>query len=225
MFEFKLEGFNIPGYEHIIRTPNPPDRSINGIIPISRTKDYREPFYMKQVHGGTVHLITEKDFIPQRGAFGDGVFTNISRLPLMIFTADCIPLIIVSDNPRFIGVIHASWRSISLGIIENAVVLSIGDLNSEPSVFRCFMGPGILGEDYEVGYDVAERFPNSITSRGNNKYLLDLPVAIRERLVKLGVRPECIIPPPLSTFRENWLPSYRRDGDSTARIETVVWLE
>ncbi len=221
---YKLTSFDLPGFGHELVIPQRAPKTPSGLLETHNTRP-QAPFYMKQVHGGTVHFIWESDSIPPWGVFGDGVFTNISRLPLMIFTADCIPLIIASDNPRFIGVIHASWRSVSLGIIENAVALLTEELRARTAKYRCFMGPAILREDYEVGRQVAERFPQSISPKPDGKFLLDLPGEVIGRLIKAGIRKENIVSPPLSTLQEIWLPSYRREGDSTARIETVVWLE
>lgn len=225
MFEFELEGFNIPGFGHVFRTPKKPVERGNGIIPLYKSKVFREPFYMKQVHGGTVHLLNDSLKMPRPGAFGDGVITNIPQLPIMIFTADCIPLIIASRQPKFVGAIHASWRSISLGIIENALALISEELGANPSNIICCMGPGILGDDYEVGPEVACRFPNSTREKANDKFLLDLPHEILLRLNKFGVPEDSIAPPTLSTFREKWLPSYRRQGEAAGRIETIVWRE
>jgi len=222
---YRLKSFNIPGFGHELITPRPAPEVPFSLEEIQDSAP-KNPHYMKQVHGGTVHLVSKKDRNPfPIGTFGDGIITDIPRTPLMVFTADCIPLIIASAKPRFIGVIHASWRSTVVGIIENTLRLLKEEYSSSPSDIHCVMGPCILGEDYEVGPEVAWRFPNSIREKSGCKYLLDLPAEVISRLTHLGVPSENILPPPLSTFREKWLPSYRRDGDTAERIETVVWLE
>ncbi|MGC9314746.1 MAG: polyphenol oxidase family protein [bacterium] len=222
---YRLKSFNFPGFGHQLITPRPAPVVPSALEEIQDSPP-KNPLYMKQVHGGTVHLISERDRNPfPSGSFGDGIITDISRTPLMVFTADCIPLIIAGAKPRFIGVIHASWRSVVVGIIENTLRLLKEEYSSAPANIQCVMGPCILGEDYEVGPEVAWRFPNSIREKSGGKYLLDLPAEVVLRLTHLGVPQKNIAPPPLSTFREKWLPSYRREGDTTERIETVVWLE
>ncbi len=222
---YKLKSFDHPGFEHALIIPKTaPQETI--VLDDFQNSLPSAPLFMKQVHGGTVHLVSKKDRNPfPSGSFGDGIITDIPRKPIMVFTADCIPLIIASAEPRFIGVIHASWRSTVVGIIENTLRLLKEEYESSATNLLCAMGPSILGDDYEVGPEVAWRFPNSIREKSGGKYLLDLPAEVTSRLAHLGVPIENISPPPLSTFREKWLPSYRRDGDAAERIETVVWLE
>lgn len=222
---FRLAAFDSQWFGHRLSIPLASPRQFPALIP-TESPPLTDPLYMKQVHGGTVHLVRGADHHRlEPGAFGDGIFTDIPRFPVMIFTADCIPLIIASENPRFIGVVHASWRSVATGIIENTAQLIAEGLCGRSSQFFCFMGPCILGEDYEVGEEVAKRFPESIRDIGKGKYLLDLPGEVHKRLLRLGVPEKSISMPPLSTFREKWLPSYRREGDDAGRIETIVWLE
>ncbi len=222
---FRLAAFDSNVFGHVLSIPLETSQTEPALIS-GGSSQFPDPLFLKQVHGGTIHLVRGIDHNrPAPGAFGDGIFTDIPRFPVMVFTADCIPLIIASESPLFIGVVHASWRSVATGIIENTVKLLAEGLCGKPSQFSCFMGPCILGEDYEVGAEVAIRFPESIRDIGGGKFMLDLPCEVRRRLLRLGVPEKSISMPPLSTFRERWLPSYRREGDAAGRIETVVWIE
>jgi len=225
MPNFRLTGFAPDNIEHRIITPKRPPQTPHGLIETDNTLPTLT-IYLKQVHGGTVHLLRDVGTANNlSGGFGDGLITTIPRLPLAIYTADCVPLIIVSDYGNMAAVIHASWRSLAVGIIENAFNLIFEDLGLIATEISCAMGPCIFGQDYEVGGEVARFFPKMSKSLDNGKFLLDLPAVITGKLAVLGVEPKKITQPPLSTLREKWLPCYRREGDAAGRIETVVWIK
>jgi len=184
-----------------------------------------EPLVLRQVHGGTVHYIDSVKVTEEtRGAFGDGLIVTAPGIPVGIATADCIPLIIADISGKCAGVIHCGWKPITAGIIENAMSLALSDPEVRPSNLRFILGPGILGDEYEIGADVAVRFPKTAKPKGDGKFLLDLPEEIILRLGNFGIPREAITPSGLSSFACNWLPSYRRDGDSASRMMTLVWL-
>jgi hypothetical protein len=158
------------------------------------------------------------------GAFGDGFITTLKNIPISVHTADCIPLILASHDGEAVGVIHCSWRSTATGIIENAISLIKG-LGVNPDALLCEMGPAIAVENYEVGPEVAQKFPESVTEKGNGKFALDLPAEVARRLVLCGVARASVVFPPYSTYTTDWLPSYRREGNKAGRIATVAWLE
>jgi len=198
---------------------------ISEYIPINKIPP-SEPLFLKQVHGGIIHFLDDPEktnFF--RGAVGDGFITTIKNLPISIRTADCIPVFLCDKNSKFAALLHGSWRSIAVGIIENAMAIIARKLNILPNGIYCAMGPGILREDYEVGKKVVDKFPHSTIEKDNGKIFLDLPGEIARRLISLGLHADSIILPPVSTFRESWLPSYRRDGSKSGRIKTIAWLE
>ena len=184
-----------------------------------------EPLLLQQVHGGTVHYIDSIKVAEEtRGAFGDGLVVVQPGIAVGISTADCIPLVIADRKGGGMAVLHCGWKPIAVGIIENAMSLMLSNTNIHPEDLVCMMGPGILGSEYEVGDDVAARFPDSAQPMDNGKYLLDLPREIAARLVRFGVPENAITPPPLSTLGEKWLPSYRREGDAAGRMLTIAWF-
>ena len=94
--------------------------------------------WMNQDHGPDVKLIDK----PGRYEC-DGLFSRREGLLLVVRTADCMPLILYSQDEGAAGVIHMGWRSAHKGILDN-----IGfDLSS----FICVAGVGLRKCCYEVG--------------------------------------------------------------------------
>ena len=74
-----------------------------------------------QVHGATVQRAG-----PGQGrdngsatAKADGQATNLAGSGMMVLTADCLPVIVAS--PRAVAAVHAGWRGLAAGVLEEGV--------------------------------------------------------------------------------------------------------
>ena len=95
----------------------------------------------------------------------DGLYTDKKLLPLVVKTADCVPILMESN--KSISAIHAGWRGLEQLIFEKS--LEVHDIPS----LRISIGPHARKCCYEVGVEVGEKFKNSI-NKVENKYYLDL---------------------------------------------------
>jgi purine-nucleoside/S-methyl-5'-thioadenosine phosphorylase / adenosine deaminase len=96
------------------------------------------------VHGATIRRA------PGRGRPGDGLWTDAPGRPLLVFTADCLPIAIARADGRrpAVAALHVGWRGLLAGIVERAAFRLGGRLAAA-------IGPGIGPCCYEVGEDVA----------------------------------------------------------------------
>jgi YfiH family protein len=131
-----------------------------------------------------------------------------------IRVADCVPILIGSSAG--VAAVHAGWRGVVAGVIGNAM----GMLGAEDAVAA--VGPCIGACCFEVGADVAERIaeacgePRVVVTRAGDKAKVDLRLAVRAQLARVGVRdvedvPGCTRCEPARFF------SYRRDGERSGR--------
>jgi YfiH family protein len=172
---------------------------------------------MRHVHGVNVWRVGEP--IPDPAEF-DGLVTDRVGPVLSAFAADCIPLVFADPVARVIGSAHAGWRGTVNGIAAN-VVARMGELGSKPENVRVALGPSIGPECFEVGPEVVEQFraafgdvPEMVV-QGPKKEHIDLRVATRALLEKVGVRPEHIdAAPPCTRCEGDRFFSYRRDGQA-----------
>ncbi len=151
-----------------------------------------------QVHGNNVHIATEKDLRPAYGPGqlieADGYVTACKNVPLAIFTADCVPLLMEDPVNGVIGAIHCGWRS-TVGDIENEAIECFKKLGSKVSNIKAAIGPAIDRCCFEVGEEVIEAVNLLIgdsadsfyNKKENGKYMLDLRGVVKCRLVQLGV--------------------------------------
>lgn len=156
-----------------------------------------------QVHGNNVHIATKKDLRPAYGKGemqnADGYVTNLVNVPLAIFTADCVPLLLEDSVHKVIGAIHCGWRSTVADIEANAIDKMIS-LGADVKDIHAAIGPAIDKCCFEVGKEVIDAVENLIgdiakeyyTEKENGKYMLDLRGVVSKRLVMLGVKSENI---------------------------------
>ncbi len=156
----------------------------------------------QQVHGNNVVIAGKKDMRPAYGKgkmnVCDGYVTAEPGIPLAIFTADCVPLLLHDPVAGAIGAVHCGWRSTAADIEKNAVS-ALESLGSKPGNIRAAIGPAIDRCCFEVGSEVIDAMriligsdiENYYDARGE-KFMLDLRGVVRRRLEALGVRPENI---------------------------------
>jgi polyphenol oxidase len=129
--------------------------------------------FNRQVHSPTVHRARSG----ARGQPGDGLWTEEPELPLLAFSADCLPIALARrSGSRGIAVLHAGWRGLCEGVVEAGVRALGGDL-------AAVVGPAIGPCCYEVGPEVSSRFDPDLTTDGR----LDLWTASERSLRRAGV--------------------------------------
>ena len=161
----------------------------------------------------------------------DALITQTPEVRLRIFTQDCVPIFFHDLQKTTIGIIHAGWRGIKTGIIENTISqtkkLGIGAQNIKFS-----MGPAIKQCCYEIDGEVADYFLSRhplCTAQNNGKIHLSLQKIISEKLALVGILPENIFTNPDCTFcAKDYLGykyfSWRRDhiaGNTHSSIITI----
>ncbi|MGH9443415.1 MAG: peptidoglycan editing factor PgeF [Thermoanaerobaculia bacterium] len=153
---------------------------------------------------------------------GDILMTARPGVGLVVQTADCVPILLVSD--KAVAAIHAGWRGTALGAARAAVRELRARYGVEPDSLRAHIGPAIGLCCYEVGGEVAAQFAGDFLRRPcGGKFRLDLKAAIRAQLEAEGILSESIQTVPLCTMcGGETLASYRRDGRNAGRMIAMV---
>ncbi len=116
-----------------------------------------------QVHGDVVRTVTTADAgkgIDRKSDYeADGLITDIPGLTLVVFAADCLPILLYDPVRRVIAAVHAGWRGTALGIAARAVEKMRDVYGSDPAHILAAIGPGISKCCFETHEDV----PNAMT--------------------------------------------------------------
>jgi len=148
---------------------------------------------LNQVHGNVVHAAT-RDTAALRPA-GDGLVTAEPGVMLGIFTADCVPLLMVDSRCKVAGALHAGWRGV-IADIADAGVRAMLKLGARASDTRAAMGPSIGQCCFEVDAELGDRFGREIAGAENHtrigrpgKAFIDLRAVVRDQLERAGLAP------------------------------------
>ncbi len=149
----------------------------------------------------------------------DASITTRSGLRLRVNVADCVPVFLVSAGG--LGLAHAGWRGTAAGIVGKAVDALATATGDSPRNMKAWIGPCIGPCCYEVGRDVADRFPVSSLVRGGGH--LDLRAANRAQLFAAGLPAAGVDQSPLCTkCHQHILHSHRGSGGGPGRMNAVL---
>lgn len=140
--------------------------------------------YARQVHGTRVLVHADGPAGLLVADDADGHATAVAGMLLTVSVADCVPVFLVSPEPRAIAVVHAGWRGIAAGAVEAGVEALAGLTGANPSGFHVHFGPAICGECYEVGPEVHEALGLEPPDRNTP---VDLRAAAAARAAATGV--------------------------------------
>lgn len=182
-----------------------------------------DPLWLTQNHG--TNVIYANDYT--QDTIADAIISPNLDIdsPLVIMTADCLPILLCNERGTEFAAIHAGWRSLANGIVQNTVA----GLMSPTDKFFAWLGPCISQKYFEVGEDVYNTFakidPNYLSAFESGKkpfkFLACLKTLACNQLKQLGVNQvfqsnECTYSNPKLYF------SYRRDG-ITGRMGTFIY--
>ena len=115
----------------------------------------------------------------------DGHATGSSGLMLYVTVADCVPVYLVDPRSRAIALLHAGWRGVAAGIMEEGVKLLVHKAASTASDIIMHCGTSICGRCYEVGSEVITAF--GLTANATGKAQADLPAQLAAQAARLGI--------------------------------------
>lgn len=182
---------------------------------------------MKQIHSGTVQLVENSSEL--RFPDTDALITDKKNLPLVVLTADCLPVMFYDPEREVIGVAHAGYKGLLNHILENSIRRFISDFGSDPKDIIVGIGPSIEQDCYEVGEERIEEFQNVFVSFENifreqtGKFYLDLREIAKQCLIKEGILEKHIEVMDICTKCDSNFYSYRR-GDKNERFASIISL-
>jgi hypothetical protein len=188
----------------------------------------------KQTHSDIV-LTVDKSFggegilKEQRFLESDGLITNEKDLTLLIFYADCVPILLADKKTKAISAVHSGWRGTKDDITGKAIDKLINERHSDPKNLICAIGPSIGVCHFEVSEDVyielTSLYGNDCGVMKDNKFYLDLKQAVYNQAISRGVLPINIVKSELCTFCETDLYSFRREGEKAGRMGAFIEVQ
>lgn len=186
--------------------------------------------YNTQVHGADVRIVESEADVADNGKEADGLITSLQATPLLIFTADCVPVVFYDKKQGVIALAHAGWRGTYGNIAGEIVSIMRNKYGCKVVDIKTIIGPSVSVDNYEVSYDLIEKFavlevPNYY-KEVDGKYYLNLWKLNKELLKKCGILEDNIKIIDFCTVRDNdKFFSYRLDNATSKRIGTIIQLD
>ncbi len=152
----------------------------------------------KQTHTDIVRCVTAADagtglFKPEFEPC-DGLVTNTPGLALVVFTADCTPVLLHDPVTGAVGAVHAGWKGTAQDIVGNAVDAMVKHFGTDPKNIRAAIGPNIgqccFETDGDVPQALLETYGQEVAGyirQVNEKYYVNLKAVNAYALQRRGV--------------------------------------
>ncbi len=151
----------------------------------------------RQTHSDIVRVVTRSDAngidnndYPEC----DALITNDPGTALVIFTADCTPILFHDPVTGTIGAAHAGWRGTAADIAGKTVRKMCSEFGCRPENIRAAIGPNIGGCCFETDSDVPRavlsqfgREAESFICEKDGKFHIDLKAVNALALRRSGV--------------------------------------
>jgi len=180
------------------------------------------PLWLQQEHG----TVAADAAAAEPGCVADASYAIGRGVVCAVLTADCLPLLLCDSGGTRVAAVHAGWRGLLGGVIENAVRA----LQRPGSQILAWLGPAIGPNVFEVGDEVRAAFiaadaaaTAAFCPSPAGRWLADIYCLARQRLTSVHVEMVygghwCTVSDPERFY------SYRRDG-VTGRMASLIWLD
>lgn len=161
----------------------------------------------------------------------DALMTNCTGIPLILFIADCVPVILFDPVHRACAVVHDGWRGTAARLAAKTVQAMKAAYGSEPQEVLAYIGPSISMKHFEVACDTADVFAamgpayEGCIHEVDGHPHVDLWQANRVMLEEAGLKPEHIeVTQSCAYDCGDTCYSYRRDDGKTGRMGAFAVL-
>lgn len=177
--------------------------------------------FARQIHSADVHYV----IYPGTVDGADGYITDQPGLALAIQVADCAAVFIADRSRKVIGAAHAGWKGAAANILGNTVSM-MQSKGASPENMHAWISPCIGSSRFEVGEEVAEKFPAEFVLRtGFKKPHIDLKGFVRSQLMQCGLAGDQIYTDPGCTYDDpERFYSYRREKERAGRMMGLIMM-
>ena len=151
-----------------------------------------------QIHSDIVRVVTDADcagLCHRNYPQCDALVTNTPGVALLVFTADCTPLLFHDPVTGAVGAAHAGWRGTAKGIGARVVEAMVENYGSNPADIRAAIGPNVGMCHFETDADVPEAMiaafgdeAKQYIEKKGEKYFLDLKAINALVLHRAGIQ-------------------------------------
>jgi YfiH family protein len=170
---------------------------------------------MRQVHGSDV-VWAMPGLVPE----ADALLTYTPDLAVLVRIADCVPIVLATEERDTVGVVHAGRKGLVAGVVPAAAQTML-DRGRGP--VTAWIGPHICGRCYELdaatAAEVAAAVPAAASTTRTGTPAADIGAGVTAQLEELGVAVHHLGG---CTVEDERFFSYRRSGTAQRQGALVV---
>lgn len=156
----------------------------------------------------------------------DSHWTTKTQQPLVIQTADCLPVMIYLPLTGTVLAIHAGWRGVEQRIVSKSLIQL--KVNKKDPV-HVYIGPHIQMNSFEVDLDVAKKIMSAhdlelslpFCEKRGEKYFIDLAELVVREIKSLHLNIDALFVSDVDTKTHPDYYSFR-DGDRGGRNYSLI---
>ena len=192
--------------------------------------EVEEVLYLRQIHSDKIvsYKCQDKDEFIEMEA--DAIITKTKNVAAGVFTADCVPILLVDEKKKICAAIHSGWKGTFNSITKKTINKLKQEYKSDEGDIKVFIGAHIRKCCYEVSEELKEKFINEKQIDENklfNQRNLSLEECILNDLREEGIDENNIISLNLCTncTEEIKLHSYRKSKGDYGRLFSFIILK
>ena len=163
----------------------------NNIDYIKEKYNIDKYYELTQIHSNIVNILNDNYINKTKG---DALITNKKNTPLVIKTADCIPILIYDKKNKVVALVHSGWKGTLNNIVIDTLNKMIEIYHSKKEDISVYLYPSIRKCHFEVEIDVYNQFKNKIknidkyTTKKEIKYYIDLQQIVIDNLKQNDIK-------------------------------------
>jgi polyphenol oxidase len=182
-----------------------------------------EPIWLTQTHS-TIAVTAASE---NQNREADASYSHEKNQICAVLTADCLPILICDKQGTTVAAIHAGWRGLAHGILEQ----TFEKLHVLPENTLVWLGPAIGPEKFVIREDVYRVFvdqdqaaESAFQAISADQWLANIYTLARLRCKKYGITQ--IYGGEHCTFSDSErFFSYRREQGVTGRNVSLIWIQ
>lgn len=203
-----------------------------GLIAKDFGLDLERAVLSRQKHTDNIRIVTEfdagKGITKDSDIYDtDGLITAIKGISLIVFAADCVPIILHDPIKNVAAAIHSGWRGTVKKIGGKAVMMMKEHFGCRPGDIVAAIGPSIGPCCFEFGREEAKNYFDTNYCRpcDDDKVYVDIWGMNADILKNVGISSENIDVSNICTVcHSNEYYSYRTHGVATGRQAAIISL-
>lgn len=132
-----------------------------GINELEKLKDefnIKNVIYTKQIHSDIIFSFQGQAEDIFKENEGDAIISNIKNTAIGVFTADCVPVILVDSARGVCAAIHSGWKGTYNSITSKTISKLINEYGATIESIKVYIGAHIRSCCYEVSEELREKF-------------------------------------------------------------------